>query len=601
MTRSTGKMFRGVFMMITASAAGFIAGAADADDYVWNNPGSGAFEDPANWNDGASGIPGPEDVAIIDASGSPKISFSADQTTDRLMIRTGTVKLFAAGGPVIYTLLNPVGATESVVIGQGGRDLTIVKVIDLTLRGSFATIGKLFDANGTLELYGASALELDSHLRIGDEGIGRLDALSEVALTCGACEIGHAAMSRGELWLAGGASASCAGPLTIGKHGDGELAIADSGTSLSSGDVIIAQLADATGTATLEQAIWTINGTLDVGMNSFGRLEILDDASVSNEIFATIGTYPHFEPGSPGEGVGDVLLDAATWSVHGDLYVGYLSQGNLVVDWATLFVDQDVYVGAFNAAVGTLEINGGDVLADGDFFLGVDAVGETILTAYSVIDVAQDLTVGPEGSLTVSSGTAIADGAVSLDGPCTVADFGLISAGLDITLSPGAALTLSRGGAIMAFGDLVNAGTGQITLELAGADDYAEPAIDVGDDADGLDVTVALVDDFKPSDGDTFAVVHADGSLGNFTFSLPELDQFLAWDILTTEQDIILAVYSTCIPGDATGDGIVDVLDLLAVLNAWGDCPGCPEDLTGDGVVDVLDLLQVLANWSTNP
>ena len=50
-------------------------------------------------------------------------------------------------------------------------------------------------------------------------------------------------------------------------------------------------------------------------------------------------------------------------------------------------------------------------------------------------------------------------------------------------------------------------------------------------------------------------------------------------------------------PADVNGDGMVDVLDLLAVLAAWGDCPGCPEDITGDDVVDVLDLLQVLGGW----
>jgi len=49
------------------------------------------------------------------------------------------------------------------------------------------------------------------------------------------------------------------------------------------------------------------------------------------------------------------------------------------------------------------------------------------------------------------------------------------------------------------------------------------------------------------------------------------------------------------------GDGTVDVLDLLAVLAAWGDCPGCPEDINDDGVVDVLDLLEVLGAWGPCP
>ena len=48
-------------------------------------------------------------------------------------------------------------------------------------------------------------------------------------------------------------------------------------------------------------------------------------------------------------------------------------------------------------------------------------------------------------------------------------------------------------------------------------------------------------------------------------------------------------------PADITGDGVVDVLDLLEVLSQWGGSGSA--DITGDGVVDVLDLLEVLAAW----
>jgi subtilisin family serine protease len=53
-------------------------------------------------------------------------------------------------------------------------------------------------------------------------------------------------------------------------------------------------------------------------------------------------------------------------------------------------------------------------------------------------------------------------------------------------------------------------------------------------------------------------------------------------------------------PGDLNGDGMVDVLDLLILLDAWGDCENpayCPADLDGDGSIDVLDLLTLLDNW----
>jgi hypothetical protein len=52
------------------------------------------------------------------------------------------------------------------------------------------------------------------------------------------------------------------------------------------------------------------------------------------------------------------------------------------------------------------------------------------------------------------------------------------------------------------------------------------------------------------------------------------------------------------VPGDADGDGQVNVIDLLTVINGWGACVGlCPGDLNGDRVVNVQDLLMVINNW----
>jgi hypothetical protein len=55
------------------------------------------------------------------------------------------------------------------------------------------------------------------------------------------------------------------------------------------------------------------------------------------------------------------------------------------------------------------------------------------------------------------------------------------------------------------------------------------------------------------------------------------------------------------VPGDVTGDGLVDVSDLLAVIIAFGICPegdACPADLDGDGEVTANDLVIVVTNWS---
>ena len=56
------------------------------------------------------------------------------------------------------------------------------------------------------------------------------------------------------------------------------------------------------------------------------------------------------------------------------------------------------------------------------------------------------------------------------------------------------------------------------------------------------------------------------------------------------------------LPGDITGDGRIDVLDLVSVILAWGSCPEppveCPADLNGDGRCDVLDLVAVILAWT---
>ncbi len=48
---------------------------------------------------------------------------------------------------------------------------------------------------------------------------------------------------------------------------------------------------------------------------------------------------------------------------------------------------------------------------------------------------------------------------------------------------------------------------------------------------------------------------------------------------------------------DLDANGSVGILDLLALLAAWGTDPGGPPDFDGDGTVGILDLLALLANW----
>lgn len=57
---------------------------------------------------------------------------------------------------------------------------------------------------------------------------------------------------------------------------------------------------------------------------------------------------------------------------------------------------------------------------------------------------------------------------------------------------------------------------------------------------------------------------------------------------------------SSC-AADLSGDGVVNVIDMLQMLGDWGACSECPSDLTGDDFVNVLDLLELLGTWGACP
>ncbi len=146
-------------------------------------------------------------------------------------------------------------------------------------------------------------------------------------------------------------------------------------------------------------------------------------------------------------------------------------------------------------------------------------------------------------------------------------------------------------------------------------DDYGQNWIDVtGDLPVGAGATALAVDWRFPTAGlyiGTGAGVWASID-GGFTWIKDENDlpNVNIGDLqIDTKRDTIVAgtygrgawradlpTFVPC-PADVTGEGVVDVLDLLAVLAAWDETGDVPEDITGDGVVDVLDLLEVLAAW----
>jgi len=113
---------------------------------------------------------------------------------------------------------------------------------------------------------------------------------------------------------------------------------------------------------------------------------------------------------------------------------------------------------------------------------------------------------------------------------------------------------------------------------------------------DGTFLTIAKLGDPTPLGG-TFGTMDAWPSMTSCRGRLGAATPGAPGGILNAQ-----FVFTRCKPGDANGDCIVNVDDLLAVINAWGPCPNCPAtfcpaDLTGDCTVNVDDLLNVINHW----
>jgi hypothetical protein len=137
---------------------------------------------------------------------------------------------------------------------------------------------------------------------------------------------------------------------------------------------------------------------------------------------------------------------------------------------------------------------------------------------------------------------------------------------------------------------------------------YSVTIADVNDDAmlDAVLTTFGNCDDvwvmLNAGDGSLGPVVRYGAVPSLRSTAIADVNGDGVMDILTSSGSHDLALLlGRCdppplCPADVNGDLNVNVLDLLAVLAAWGATSG-PEAINGDGIVNVLDLLEVLAGW----
>jgi glucose/arabinose dehydrogenase len=198
--------------------------------------------------------------------------------------------------------------------------------------------------------------------------------------------------------------------------------------------------------------------------------------------------------------------------------------------------------------------------------------------------VVKEGTLGGIGSLdhlTVRSGGTVAPGA----------KLGVLTVDHSFTMEPGATFAVEIGGT-----DNANIDLPQFDQLLVGG---------AAEIAGVLDVTLieSASGTFTPIENDVFPFLSADGGVsGSFdAHRLPPLRTGLTWKLISDGVTLSLKVAAR-LPGDYSGDGIVDAADYVVWRNSVGQDGGfLAADGTGpmgapDGFVDVLDYLF----WRTN-
>lgn len=138
---------------------------------------------------------------------------------------------------------------------------------------------------------------------------------------------------------------------------------------------------------------------------------------------------------------------------------------------------------------------------------------------------------------------------------------------------------------------LVLTGPGGAVYEVGGADNLVNPWSFQGSRSteDGT---------YSDTQLGTFEYAQLGGTWTlEFSNDFGQSPETMSWsDVVVT----LHAVDSFC-RVDLNGDDAVNVLDMLSLLGAWGDCQDCTQDLNDDGTVNVLDLLEVLGAWGACP
>jgi hypothetical protein len=263
------------------------------------------------------------------------------------------------------------------------------------------------------------------------------------------------------------------------------------------------------------------------------------------------------------------------------------ARSNAILNWQTSGPGTFVNQGTFSKSAGVGET---DVRVNFENTGTVEALSGTLL--FREGDYVQS-----DGATRVDAALEVLNNDLELQGGWLVGG-GTVTADAVVNggfVSPGSGET----GLLIIVGDYIQAVDGTLHIELAGTtpgEGYDVLNVQGNVSLDGF-LTTPRIGGFHVELGQVFEIIQATGTVDD-EFSMTDCSALFAVEYLP--QEVTLEVIQTQPVGDVNCDGLVNVDDLFAVLQAWGPCDDfsdCSADLTGDGTVNIDDLFTILQNW----
>ncbi|MGB2820179.1 MAG: hypothetical protein WBF17_04305, partial [Phycisphaerae bacterium] len=211
---------------------------------------------------------------------------------------------------------------------------------------------------GRIALYGLGASCTFDRLDVGGTGSGELSLNAGTSVSSAYGVLGMGAGSAGTATVSGAAAIWTSDTLVIGYEGTGTLNVENGGTVFSNGNVALGYTPSGVGVVTVEDANWSIEGTLYIGHTAAGTVNVGAGAQVT----CAPGSVTYIGLEAPG-GSGSATVDNATWTAD-EIHVGFQGTGTLDILNGGVLTSQGGHVATEWTGQGTVTVAGSGSLWD---------------------------------------------------------------------------------------------------------------------------------------------------------------------------------------------------------------------------------------------